>query len=71
MHEKVDTAAVVQRATQRFVKMLFARDRVEKSGEIHAAAPAAHGRHPRTHALVETPKGLKLVRRRFDCGCHW
>jgi hypothetical protein len=31
-------------------------------------APAEHGRHPRTHALVHTAGGMKLVRKRFDCG---
>jgi hypothetical protein len=71
MHKHVDTAANVQRAAHRFVKMLFARDRVEKGPQPHDAAPAEHGRHPRTHALVETPEGMKLVRRRFDCGRRW
>jgi hypothetical protein len=68
LHKNVDTAGNVQQATHRFVKMLFARDRVEKPSQPHAAAPAEHGRHPRTHALVETAEGMKLVRRRFDCG---
>lgn len=68
MHKNIDTAANVQRATQRFVKMLFARDRVEKGPQPHAAAAGEHGRHPHTHALVQTPQGMKLVRRRFDCG---
>lgn len=68
MYKNIDTAANVQQATQRFVKMLFARDRVEKVTEAHAVAAGEHGRHPRTHALVETPQGMKLVRRRFDCG---
>jgi len=69
MHKNVDTGAHVQRATQRFVRMLFARDRVEKGPQPqHKAAAGEHGRHPHTHALVETAEGIKLVRRRFDCG---
>ena len=71
MHKHVDTAANVQRAAHRFVKMLFARDRVEKGPQPRDVAPAEHGRHPRTHALVETPEGMKLVRLRFDCGRRW
>jgi hypothetical protein len=71
LHKNIDTAANVQQAAHRFVKMLFARDRVEKAPQPQAAAPAAHGRHPRTHALVETAEGMKLVRRRFDCGRCW
>ena len=69
MHRNVDTAANVQRATERFVKMLFARNRVEKGPQPRdVAAAGEHGRHPRTHELVETAEGMKLVRRRFDCG---
>jgi hypothetical protein len=68
MHKNIDTAANVERATRRFVKMLFARDRVEKGPQAHAVAAGEHGRHPRTHALVQTAQGMKLVRRRFDCG---
>jgi len=49
--------------------MLVARNRVEKEPQPKQKAPAGeHGRHPRTHALVETAEGMKLVRRRFDCG---
>jgi hypothetical protein len=68
MHNTIDTAANVQRATERFVKMLFARDRVENESQPRAAAAGQHGRHPRTHAIVRTAQGMKLVRRRFDCG---
>jgi hypothetical protein len=64
--------ANVEAATHRFVKMLFAHDRVEtgvakKTG--FAAAPNPE-RKLRTHELVESAEGLKLVRRRFLCGCR-
>jgi hypothetical protein len=68
LHKNIDTAANVQRATHRFVAMLFARDRVEKAPQARAAAAGEHGRHPHTHVLHETAEGLKLVRRLFDCG---
>ena len=69
MHKNVDTNTNVQRATQRFVQMLVARNRIEKEPQPkHKVAAGEHGRHPRTHALVETAEGMKLVRRRFDCG---
>ena len=68
MHRNIDTAGSVEQATARFVKMLVARDRIEKAPETRGVAPAEHGRHPRTHALVQTAEGMKLVRKRFDCG---
>jgi hypothetical protein len=68
MHRNIDTTTNVERATARFVKMLVARDRIEKQPQTRSVAPAEHGRHPRTHALVQTAEGMKLVRKRFDCG---
>ena len=68
MHRNIDTAGNVEQATARFVKMLVARDRIEKAPQTRGVAPAEHGRHPRTHALVQTAEGMKLVRKRFDCG---
>ena len=68
MHRNVDTAGNVEQAAARFVKMLVARDRIEREPQSRSMAPAEHGRHPRTHALVQTAQGMKLVRKRFDCG---
>lgn len=61
----------VQQATRRFVKMLFARDRVDT--EPGAKRPAVAASAPRetlrkTHVLVPSKDGLKLARRLFHCG---
>lgn len=62
----------VEAAAQRFVKMLFAHDRVDvesrkKKLAVTAQTPREHLR--RTHVLTEAPDGLRLARRLFHCGC--
>jgi len=62
----------VETAAHRFVKMLFAHDRVDT--ETGAKRLGVTGDTPRqqlrkTHVLTETREGLKLSRRLFHCGC--
>ncbi len=63
----------VERATHRFVKMLFANNRVDteagtKRFGVTASTPRDQLR--KTHVLTKTKDGLKLVRRLFHCGCE-
>lgn len=63
---------VVQQATRRFVKMLFARNRVDTEPGAKSLAVSAHtprDKLRKTHALIQSKDGLKLTRRRFHCGC--
>lgn len=62
----------VDEAARRFVKMLFAHDRVDvDSGKKKLAASAATPREHlrKTHVLTQTAEGLRLSRRLFQCGC--
>lgn len=71
-HASGQPTTEVERATHRFVQMLFAHDRVEPTPGARvqrvAAADSSKSRR-RTHILTEAPDGLRLVRRQFDCGC--
>jgi hypothetical protein len=70
LHRHTELEDHVQQATHRFVKMLFARDRVDtqtKSRKLKMA-PTAHKHHRHTHVLLDSPDGLRLVRRLFHCG---
>jgi hypothetical protein len=62
----------VQQATHRFVKMLFAHNRVDtesnaKKLAVTAATPRDKLR--KTHILLESKQGFTLTRRLFHCGC--
>ena len=64
--------SAAESAAHRFVKMLFAHERVDVSSGKHRML--ATKRTPRadlrkTHSLVKTAEGLKLRRRLFHCGC--
>jgi len=62
----------VEQATHRFVKMLFAHDRVDtEAGTKRIAVNASTPRDKlrKTHVLTKTKDGLKLTRRLFHCGC--
>ena len=64
---------VVEQATHRFVKMLFAHDRVDtESGTKRFGVTASTPRDKlrKTHVLTKSKDGLKLVRRLFHCGCE-
>lgn len=72
MHRSAEAPAEIDRATQRFVQMLFAHDRVEtapRPGARRLAEGESARSRRRTHVLEDTPQGLRLVRRQFDCGC--
>ena len=63
----------IEQATHRFVKMLFAHDRVDteagtKRIPVNASTPRDKLR--KTHVLTKTKDGLKLTRRLFHCGCE-
>jgi len=63
----------VQRATHRFVQMLFAHGRVDvDSGAKKLAVTDRTGREKlkKTHVLTKSKDGLKLSRRLFHCGCE-
>jgi hypothetical protein len=72
-------ALSAEQAAHRFVKMLFAHDRIDvESGKQRLAATretsshdlkTSHSRLKKTHTLVKTVEGLKLKRRLFHCGC--
>jgi hypothetical protein len=62
----------VEQATHRFVKMLFAHDRVDtESGTKRVGIKASTPRDTlrKTHVITKTKDGLKLTRRLFHCGC--
>ena len=63
---------VVQQATRRFVKMLFARDRVDTepaAKKLAVTASTSRDKLRKTHVLIQSKDGLKLTRRLFHCGC--
>jgi hypothetical protein len=63
----------VAHATHRFVKMLFARDRVDTGpgAKKHVASiHASRQKLRKTHVLVPSKDGLTLTRRLFHCGCE-
>ena len=70
LHKYAEPTAYIEQATHRFVEMLFARERVDtESGKRRLAAVRRIHQHLRkTHVLIDSPKGLRLVRRLFDCG---
>ena len=62
----------VEQATHRFVKMLFAHNRVDsESGARKASVTDSTTRDKlrKTHVLTKTQDGLKLSRRLFHCPC--
>jgi hypothetical protein len=62
---------VVQEAARRFVKMLFARDRVDiepPAKKMAITANTSREKLRKTHVLVPSKDGLKLQRRLFHCG---
>ena len=63
---------VVQQATRRFVKMLFASDRVDTepaAKKLAVTASTSRDKLRKTHVLIQSKDGLKLTRRLFHCGC--
>jgi hypothetical protein len=70
LHRHTELDDHVQQATHRFVKMLFARDRVDTQTRSRklAVSPTARRHHRHTHVLLESAEGLRLVRRLFHCG---
>jgi len=63
----------IQQAAHRFVKMLFAHDRVDvETGarKMSVSASTSRDKLRKTHVLTKTQEGLKLARRLFHCGCH-
>ena len=65
-------ADAAEAAAHRFVKMLFAHDRVDTgSGRQRMAATGATPRTElrKTHVVLKSGDGLKLKRRLFHCGC--
>jgi hypothetical protein len=63
----------VEQATHRFVKMLFAHNRVDtESGTKKAGVTASTPRDKlrKTHVVIKTGERLKLTRRLFHCGCE-
>jgi hypothetical protein len=72
LHERVDPGYVDQ-ATQRFVKVLFAHERVDtESGarKLSATANATRQQLRKSHVLIESAEGFRLTRRLFHCGCR-
>lgn len=70
LHKHVDPGYVDQ-ATHRFVRALFAHERVDtESGarKLGAIATATRQRLRKTHVLIKSAGGFRLVRRLFDCG---
>jgi hypothetical protein len=62
----------VEQATHHFVRMLFARNRVDtESGtkKIAVTDNTSRDKLRKTHVLTKTEDGLKLTRRFFHCGC--
>jgi hypothetical protein len=62
----------VQQAAHRFVKMLFAHDRVDTesgSKKVGITESTPRDKLRKTHVLTKTKEGLKLQRRLFHCGC--
>ncbi len=68
-HDRTEPDAV-ERATGRFVRMLFANDRVDRTSRVAKIAKDSPRKQLRkTHVLIDTPDGPELVRRLFHCGC--
>jgi hypothetical protein len=62
----------VAHATHQFVKMLFARDRVDTAPGAKRHVASVHATRQKlrkTHVLVPSKDGLTLARRLFHCGC--
>ena len=62
----------VEQATHRFVKMLFAHDRVDTDSgtkKVSITDNTPREKLRKTHVLTKTATGLKLTRRLFHCGC--
>lgn len=62
----------VEEAAHRFVKMLFAHNRVDTqtgTRKLGVTSGMSHDQLRKTHVLTETKDGLKLSRRLFHCGC--
>jgi len=71
-HSRDASGGAVEQAANRFVKMLFAHNRIDvETGArrmvVNASTPGdmLH----KTHVLTKTKDGLKLTRRLFHCGC--
>lgn len=63
---------VVEQATHRFVKMLFAHNRVDSDSHTKKASvtdSTTRDKLRKTHVLTKTQDGLKLSRRLFHCPC--
>ena len=69
LHKYAEPRINVEQATHRFVEMLFARERVDTESGTRklAAANKTHQHLRKTHVLIDSPEGLRLVRRLFDC----
>ena len=62
----------VEQATHRFVKMLFAHNRVDTTSgtkKLAVTDDTPREKLKKTHVLTESRDGLKLSRRLFHCGC--
>jgi hypothetical protein len=63
----------VEQATHRFVKMLFAHNRVDTESstkKLGVTAGTPRDKLRKTHVLLKTKQGFTLTRRLFDCGCE-
>jgi hypothetical protein len=63
----------VQQATHRFVKMLFAHNRVDTESsakKLGVTADTSRDKLRKTHVLLKTTQGFTLARRLFHCGCE-
>ena len=70
LHKQVDPG-LVEQATQRFVRHLFARERVDvesRTRRLGATAQATRHQLRKSHVLVESAEGFRLIRRLFHCG---
>ena len=71
-HKYVE-AHTVEQATYRFVKMLFAHNRVDtESGtkKVGVTADTPRDKLRKTHVVCKTEGCFKLTRRLFHCGCE-
>lgn len=70
LHKYGEPRINIEQATHRFVETLFARKCVDTESGTRklGAAKRTHQHLRKTHVLIDSPEGLKLVRRLFDCG---
>jgi len=70
LHKHIDPGYVDQ-ATHRFVRVLFAHERVDTGSgarKLRATVTTTREQLRKTHVLIESAEGLRLIRRLFHCG---